>query len=204
MKSKPNRYRGLTIYAICMNLMIFVSIQLCTGLSKEEGNVRTLSRRRRYLIFPEGSSLQIAKPSTTTDNNYGDDKFQPEPFDVKSMNATNTMSNFSNGLMNGKVSPRKITFPVGYEHSHHSIYSTIRKRSTFENIAPTVEDIFHTKLHRSSRYKLYERLEKFIDAAGHDGKDCILKALCETGQIQRDEERRRASFLGELMRAIFR
>lgn len=41
--------------------MIFASIQLCKGSSMEEGNERTLSRRRRYLIFPEGSSLQIGK-----------------------------------------------------------------------------------------------------------------------------------------------
>lgn len=41
--------------------MIFASIQLCKGSSKEEGNERTLSRRRRHLIFPEGSSLQIGK-----------------------------------------------------------------------------------------------------------------------------------------------
>lgn len=41
--------------------MIFASIQLSEGSSKEKGNERILSRRRRYLIFPEGSSLQIGK-----------------------------------------------------------------------------------------------------------------------------------------------
>lgn len=41
--------------------MIFASFQLCKGSSKEEGNERTLSRRRRHLIFPEGSSLQIGE-----------------------------------------------------------------------------------------------------------------------------------------------
>lgn len=61
MMSKPNCFHRLTIYAICTNLMIFASIQLCEGSSKPKGNERTLSRRRRYLIFPEGSSLQIGK-----------------------------------------------------------------------------------------------------------------------------------------------
>lgn len=61
MNSKPVRWHRLTICVIWLNLMVFVSIQLCVGSTKEEGNERTLSRRRRYLIFPEGSSLQIGR-----------------------------------------------------------------------------------------------------------------------------------------------
>lgn len=59
MKSKPQYYHRLRIYMICICLMIFASFQLCKGSSKEEGNERTLSRRRRHLIFPEGSSFQV-------------------------------------------------------------------------------------------------------------------------------------------------
>lgn len=49
--------------------------------------------------------------------------------------------------------------------------------------------------------KLKLKKKKYL-RTGYNGRDCILKSLCETGQIKRNVKRR--SFLGEMIRAIFR
>lgn len=53
-----------------------------------------------------------------------------------------------------------------------------------------------------SDVKVKVELKKINLSTGYNGRACILKALCETGQIKRNEKHR--SFLGEMMRAIFR
>lgn len=92
--------------------------------------------------------------SATIYHNYGDDKFNPIYWMCSQWMKRITMSNFYNGLMNGKISRKSILrfrfqnnfwilnfsilqnyFPRWLRtHSHRSIYSTLRKRTTLQNI----------------------------------------------------------------------
>lgn len=61
------------------------------------------------------------------------------------------------------------SYDIRHSNIHHSNHPTFRKRSAISentkatNTKGTSDDIFHWKLHRTTRYKLYEHLEKFID-----------------------------------------
>ena len=47
-----------SINSLLLLLLLVLFVVYCNSL---EDNVKVLSRKRRYLIFPEGSSLQISK-----------------------------------------------------------------------------------------------------------------------------------------------
>ncbi|EDW04955.1 GH24022 [Drosophila grimshawi] len=101
---------------------------------------------------------------------------------------------------------------------HHKIYPVFGKRSIPDAAIPhhrhrrsgvaSVPDADLTnmegiqiKYHRNSRQKLYERIEKYLDKRGHNGHQCVLRTLCETGQ--KSNEKEPGSFVGELLRAVF-
>lgn len=63
------------------------------------------------------------------------------------------------------------------------------------------EDMFYAHHHRESRQTLYGKITQFLNARGLDGINCVLRALCETGQRANDHEP--GTFLQEIMRAIF-
>ncbi|XP_026326169.1 uncharacterized protein LOC113234862 [Hyposmocoma kahamanoa] len=54
------------------------------------------------------------------------------------------------------------------------------------------------EFHRKSRLGLYEKLETFLTALGRDGRQCILRKLCESARSGRQ-----GTFLQELLRVIF-
>lgn len=121
-----------------------------------------------------------AEPSTYN----GNDKFHYLSY-ARPIKEVNAMTNFYNKLINDRIPTRKLAqlFPSNYlefltflcyrtftpineirhSNSHHSMHPTFRKRSTSENTIASSDDISDWKLHRTSRYKLYKHLEKFID-----------------------------------------
>ncbi|XP_063709313.1 uncharacterized protein LOC134837850 [Culicoides brevitarsis] len=79
-------------------------------------------------------------------------------------------------------------------------YPVFGKRSVNERYV-NHEDMFYAHHHRASRQTLYEKIEKFLEAKGLDGMQCVLRALCETGQRSNNHEP--GTFLQEIMRAVF-
>ncbi|XP_070063566.1 uncharacterized protein [Drosophila virilis] len=101
---------------------------------------------------------------------------------------------------------------------HHKIYPVFGKRSLPDADNPhhrhrrsgvanvpdadlTRMENIQIKYHRNSRQTLYERIEKYLDKRGHNGHQCVLRTLCETGQKSNEHEP--GSFAGELLRAVF-
>ncbi|XP_017968475.1 uncharacterized protein LOC108659850 [Drosophila navojoa] len=108
--------------------------------------------------------------------------------------------------------------PRSEPRRHHQIYPVYGKRSLPDAANPhhrhrrsgvasvadselTRMENIQIKYHRSSRQTLYGRIEKYLDKRGHDGHQCVLRTLCETGQKSHEQEP--GSFVGELLRAVF-
>ncbi|KAH8382083.1 hypothetical protein KR009_001732 [Drosophila setifemur] len=56
------------------------------------------------------------------------------------------------------------------------------------------------QIKRRHRRELYGRLETMIDSMGYNGRDCILRTLCESRQYF---QRTKLNMVGEMMRTIF-
>ncbi|KAH8363447.1 hypothetical protein KR084_010491 [Drosophila pseudotakahashii] len=56
------------------------------------------------------------------------------------------------------------------------------------------------QIKRRHRRDLYGRLETMIDSMGYNGRDCILRTLCESRQYF---QRTKMSMVGEMLRTIF-
>ncbi|CAG4935767.1 unnamed protein product [Colias eurytheme] len=105
-----------------------------------------LSRRKRYVAFPEGSSFSCAGCFTV--GTLGQPAISSSP------------GIFTFGLNWG----------IAYELPNvtETAYAYRRKKKPL--------------MQRRSRRDLYEKLELIIDNMGYNGRQCILKTLCETTQ----------------------
>ncbi|XP_044573246.1 uncharacterized protein LOC6503406 isoform X2 [Drosophila ananassae] len=126
---------------------------------------KVLSRPRRYLSFPEGSSLSVAVCFTVGiigNPNYAYNSF---------------------GLNWG----------TAYDLPNTSwVLQNLHGFSTHP-VAPAV-------LRRRSRRALYQRIETIIDNMGYDGRNCILRTLCESRKYF---QKTKMNMIGEMLRVIF-
>ncbi|XP_055852565.1 uncharacterized protein LOC129916573 [Episyrphus balteatus] len=76
-----------------------------------------------------------------------------------------------------------------------------QKRHGIDGPSLTKIDKIHLRYHRSTRQELYLKIEKYLGTHKKNGHECVLKALCETGQKGNEEEP--GTFVGEIMRSIF-
>uniref|UniRef100_B3P735 GG12344 n=1 Tax=Drosophila erecta TaxID=7220 RepID=B3P735_DROER len=126
---------------------------------------RVLSRPKRYLSFPEGSSFSVAVCFTVGiigNPYYGYNSF---------------------GLNWGVAYDLPNTTWV-LQHLHG--FAT-------HPVAPAV-------LRRRSRSAIYRQIESVVDNMGYNGRDCILRTLCESRQYF---QRTKMSMVGEMLRTIF-
>ncbi|KAI8434491.1 hypothetical protein MSG28_012505 [Choristoneura fumiferana] len=130
-------------------VLIFGLMEL--GWSEDVSNSsgsRVLSRKRRYVTFPEGSSFSCAACMTV--GLIG----QPAP----------------------SSSPGTFTFGLNWGIAYELPNAT-------ETLA-----FYHKKkgrkpmAQRRSRRELYGKIEDILDNMGYNGRQCILKTLCETTQ----------------------
>ncbi|XP_047506333.1 uncharacterized protein LOC125050488 [Pieris napi] len=126
-----------------MNKILFLFL---LGFVGSLADSRVLSRRRRYVAFPEGSSFSCAGCMTV--GVIG----QPAP--------TSSPGIFTFGLNWG----------IAYELPNvtETAYAYRAKKRPIAQ--------------RRSRRQLYEKLELIMDNMGYNGRECILKTLCETTQ----------------------
>ncbi|XP_041675429.1 uncharacterized protein LOC108116567 isoform X2 [Drosophila eugracilis] len=126
---------------------------------------RVLSRPKRYLSFPEGSSFSVAVCFTVGiigNPYYGYNSF---------------------GLNWG----------VAYDLPNTTwVLQSLHGFATHP-VAPAV-------LRRRSRSAIYQKIESIVDNMGYNGRDCILRTLCESRQYF---QRTKMSMVGEMLRTIF-
>ncbi|KAI4486459.1 hypothetical protein M0804_005829 [Polistes exclamans] len=152
------------------------------------------SRRKRYVVFPEGSSFSIALCMTvhtlTPDNiftegvNWGisydlpnESKPALEPF-LQLRNDRVKIANKYGSLKNGLQSGNKNAFEyTGWNVPGKYVQfssSSGKKRKGYK------ADYYY--LQRRHRRDLYNKLEVIMNSMGFDGRSCVLRALCEASQ----------------------
>ncbi|XP_037929889.1 uncharacterized protein LOC119686397 [Teleopsis dalmanni] len=126
---------------------------------------RLLKRPKRYLSFPEGSTLTVAVCFTV--GIIGNPRYDYMSF----------------GLNWG----------TGYDLPNNSwILNHLHGFSR--------HPVPIAALRRRTRRALYQEVEMFIDNMGYDGRDCVLRALCESRQFF---QKPKMGMIGEMMRVIF-
>uniref|UniRef100_A0A0K8W4Q0 Uncharacterized protein n=1 Tax=Bactrocera latifrons TaxID=174628 RepID=A0A0K8W4Q0_BACLA len=126
---------------------------------------RILSRRKRYLAFPEGTSFTISVCITIgiIGNPY--------------------YSYMSFGL----------NFGVGYDLPNATWVLNQLHGLSRRPLPMAVH-------HRRSKRAIYERIAEAVNNMGYSGRDCVLRALCESRQYF---SRTKMGMIGEILRVIF-
>ncbi|XP_064554839.1 uncharacterized protein LOC135439902 [Drosophila montana] len=128
-------------------------------------SVRVLSRPRRYLSFPEGSSFTVSVCFTV--GIIGNPYYAHNSF----------------GLNWG----------VAYDLPNNTwILESLHGLSR----RPTTAAV----LRRRTRSAIYQDIEAIVDNMGYNGRDCILRTLCESRQYF---QRTKMNMVGEMLRTIF-
>ncbi|KAG6451057.1 uncharacterized protein LOC115444161 [Manduca sexta] len=135
------------MYLKIFGVIFIVLLDIC--ISDNVPKSKVLSRRKRYVAFPEGSSFSCA--ACMTIGVLG----QPAP--------STSPGTFTFGLNWG----------IAYELPNATETSKFYRKKN-RHRKPMEQ--------RRSRRELYEKLEIIMDKMGYDGRQCVLKTLCETTQ----------------------
>ncbi|XP_033241716.1 uncharacterized protein [Drosophila pseudoobscura] len=126
---------------------------------------RALSRPKRYLSFPEGSSFSVAVCFTV--GIIGNPYYAYNSFGIN--------------------------WGVAYDLPNTTwVLQHLHGFSTHP-VAPAV-------LRRRSRSMIYQKIETIVDNMGYNGRDCVLRTLCESRQYF---QRTKMNMVGEMLRTIF-
>ncbi|KAJ8688552.1 hypothetical protein QAD02_024347 [Eretmocerus hayati] len=153
-----------------------------------------LSRRKRYVVFPEGSSFSIALCLTvhtlTSDNIFTEGVNWGIAYDLP--NETRPELRPFLQLRKDKIKPSKYndyhskyTSPANnYRNPYYQPDPYWKKAGKYYGPSwqkKYSKDNYH---YRQRRYRrdLYNKMEVVINAMGFDGRSCILRALCEASQ----------------------
>ncbi|XP_052752273.1 uncharacterized protein LOC113510840 [Galleria mellonella] len=207
-----------------------------TEMNEYEGieHSKMLSRRKRYLTFPDGSSFQLVFCA----QNQGylpiahlmwfgntaalawelptDPKFLYSLKKYEKGYKSNRRQDISKhiyyldeyGKVIGKVPYKRkpIVNPAFAKRSVDNIQENKRKISIIDmHNAQKRRDYLNNidessiEFHRGGRKDLYEKLETLLDGLGWNGRECILRFLCESGKRKNSQ----GTFLDEIMRATF-
>uniref|UniRef100_A0A182FNM6 Uncharacterized protein n=1 Tax=Anopheles albimanus TaxID=7167 RepID=A0A182FNM6_ANOAL len=121
---------------------------------------RVLSRRKRFIVFPEGSSFSVAVCMTI--GLYGNPNYQ------------------------------LISWALNWGIAYNLPNQTISFQKEMTEPKPMVQ--------RRYRRDLYQKLEVIMNSMGYDGRDCILRALCESSQYF---GRKGSNMIAEMLRTLF-
>ncbi|XP_052863501.1 uncharacterized protein LOC128270138 [Anopheles cruzii] len=121
---------------------------------------KVLSRRKRFVVFPEGSSISVAVCMTI--GIYGNPNYQ------------------------------MVSWALNWGIAYNLPNQTISFVQEMAEPKPMVQ--------RRNRRDLYQKLEVIMNNMGYDGRDCILRALCESSQYF---GRKGNNMIAEMLRTLF-
>ncbi|XP_015110332.1 uncharacterized protein LOC107036712 [Diachasma alloeum] len=150
-----------TVYAVILFLSSFSAIMCvneCVNNTEIQRVVRETAGVKRYLVFPQGSNVQLVYCLTV--GTYA----KPTGF-------------FTMGITAG----------LAYELPYTNTVPHRRPAEVY---------------HRRSRRDLYKKVELMLNTRGKDGRACVLKALCLSGQ-RNDTQVGKGSFMEEMMHSVF-
>ncbi|XP_011304130.1 uncharacterized protein [Fopius arisanus] len=192
-----------------LTLCILFSVLGTVSLSSEG---RVLSRRRRYVVFPEGSSFSVALCMTihtlTPDNIFTEGLNWGISYDLP---------NESKPALEPFLQLRKDRpIPEKY-HSQVSKHRNIKNENSlnYNNWYKSTDNRYYNLdygkkyyyrksdydyIKRRHRRELYNKLEVIMNAMGFQGRTCVLRALCEASQRLMPKG---ATLVEEMMRIVF-
>ncbi|KAG5672414.1 hypothetical protein PVAND_002545 [Polypedilum vanderplanki] len=202
-------------------------------LDIRKDGMKILSRKRRFLIFPTGSSFSVAVCMTV--GVYGNPQFSIWSWGLNYGFAYNLPTNSTEYT---NIPPDIQVYPfVNYDddepstttttttpappppesHESHDSHETHDSHEAFTDLpAPSSDDKTHRRqfytyyrpswetqpmMHRRYRRDVYRNIETIIDKMGHSGRDCVLKALCESS-IQFKNKKKR-TMIQEMIKTVF-
>nr|XP_015839935.1 PREDICTED: uncharacterized protein LOC662629 [Tribolium castaneum] len=142
--------------AAASSLFRFIIIVIFTSLVSSN---ELLSRKKRYLVFPEGSSLSIAICMTA-----------------------------QTGITPGEIFTEGINWGISYELPNDT--------KPFKELLDKPKEV----MQRRHRRELYTKIETIMRSMGYNGRDCVLRALCEASRLKPKGE----SLVDEILRIVFR
>ncbi|XP_046749318.1 uncharacterized protein LOC124413047 [Diprion similis] len=167
---------------LLLGLLGVIFISSADGGSGE----KLLSRRKRYVVFPEGSSFSIALCMTvhtiTSDNIFTEGLNWGVSYDLpnESKPALEPFLDFRKD----KLVPGKFAYKDpknGYANDlKYASWNDDRKYYVSSPKRYFKSDKYY--VHRRHRRDLYNKLEVIMNAMGFDGRTCVLRALCEASQ----------------------
>ncbi|KOB68919.1 Uncharacterized protein OBRU01_17555 [Operophtera brumata] len=158
-----------------------------------------LSRRKRFVIFPDGSSFQLVFCTQT--HGYlqvGDivwfGSTAALAWELPSDPSVFNMFKEQRPIVNPAFAKRSVDFP-------HTPPLSIKKMHDMQKSTNYLNDLHENSIefHRTGRKSLYAKVEKVLQALGWNGTECVLRMLCESGKEKKDQ----GTFLGEIVRATF-
>ncbi|XP_014207331.1 uncharacterized protein LOC106638590 [Copidosoma floridanum] len=193
-------------------LVLLCSLIVSSVDSSPEGPPSSPARRKRYVVFPEGSSFSIALCLTvhtlTPDNIFTEGVNWGISYDLP--NESKPELDPFLQLRRDRVRTKlKYHAPAGGgENDHHhgnrqpNYYGS--SLSKLDGVGKTAyhgdADEHHYYLQRRYRRNLYNKLEVVVDAMGFDGRRCVLRALCEASRRLMP---RGKTLVEEMIRVVF-
>ncbi|GFG28166.1 hypothetical protein Cfor_08257 [Coptotermes formosanus] len=131
--------------------VVFLTVSICfCGSVAEDAENKILTRKRRYLTFPAGSTFVVTL-SNTKGLMWDVPTFGRPPWNnIMEFDLVFKLPNMTEFFSNYKIASREND---GLNQSHHQ--------------------------HRRDRSQFYRQLEDVLDVQGEDGRTCIYRALCE-------------------------
>ncbi|XP_050668079.1 uncharacterized protein LOC126967587 [Leptidea sinapis] len=194
--------------------------------STDLSETRVLSRMKRFIIFPEGSSLQLVFCLTYPAISHISDillwgntaalayELPQDPYSPFNHKADPLHRRMDSKAIyytdeDGKIlykqpyKRRPIVNPAFARRSVNSKKFNIdRGQMHASRKRPDFGDMNenHVEFHRSSRTGLYEKIETIIQGLGSNGRQCLLRTLCIIGRTSHYPQ---GAFLQEILRAVF-
>nr|KAF7412785.1 hypothetical protein H0235_012636 [Vespula pensylvanica] len=188
MRSFRRSSSHLLVIAWCLDFFVLYSSSFhedVRGNSTEvEVAPRMLSRQKRYLIFPEGSNLQLVYCLTIGAYGRNDDLV---------MGLTAALAWELPSKVDSKISD------LLHRRSRSVMFPKVEAflQSKWAALIPQHDVLIEVWYRREVDFKL-----NFIGSTGIDGRSCVMKALCEAGQ-RHPSQIGKGTFVQELLHVIF-
>ncbi|CAL7939722.1 unnamed protein product [Xylocopa violacea] len=171
----------------CYLLLMLLVLPLSDYRVNSDGDTR-LSRRRRYVVFPEGSSFSVAL-CITMNTLSSDDIFT----EGVNWGISYDLPNESKPALEPFLQLRHDQVKPVDKHGGHagnSIQKNVAKYPGWSTngkyyLKPGKMKYYkpdYYYLQRRHRRELYSKLENIMNAMNFDGRTCVLRALCEASQ----------------------
>ncbi|XP_024935575.1 uncharacterized protein LOC107274861 [Cephus cinctus] len=151
-----------------------------------------LSRRKRYIVFPEGSSFSIALCMTmhtlTNDNIFTEGMNWGISYDLPNETKAELapfLELRKDRLKSDRYDKTKQYSLMAQSGSKQSGFRTGSWTEDRKYYAPPSKKYYKSDYYyvqRRHRRDLYNKLEVIMNAMGFDGRTCVLRALCEASQ----------------------